>query len=47
MRRFGLGLLILISAILLVVSSTSLWTRHHVVNTDVSVEGGPLGRACS
>jgi hypothetical protein len=40
MRRFGVGLLILISAILLVVSSTSLWMRHHVVNTDVFVADG-------
>jgi hypothetical protein len=40
MRRFGVGLLILISAILLVVSSTSLWTRRHVVNTDVFVADG-------
>jgi hypothetical protein len=40
MRRFGVGLLVLISAILLVVSSTSLWTRHHVVNTDVFVADG-------
>jgi hypothetical protein len=40
MRRFGVGLLILISALLLVLSSTSLWTRHNVVNTDVFVANG-------
>jgi hypothetical protein len=40
MRRFGVGLLVLISAVMLVLSSTSLWTRHHVVNTDVFVANG-------
>jgi hypothetical protein len=38
-RRFFVGLLILISALTLVASSTSLWTRRHVVNTDVFVAG--------
>jgi hypothetical protein len=40
MRRFGVGLLVLVSALLLVLSSTSLWTRHNVVNTDVFVANG-------
>ena len=39
MRRFVVGLLILVSALTLVFSSTSLWTRRHVVNTDVFVAG--------
>ena len=39
MRRFFVGLLILISAVCLVASSTSLWTRRHVVNTEVFVAG--------
>jgi hypothetical protein len=37
MRRFVAGLLIIISAIALVVASTSLWTRRNVVNTQVFV----------
>lgn len=37
MRRFGVGLLIVISAVCLVLASTSLWTRRQVVNTDVFV----------
>src|SRR4051794_4162610 len=40
MRRFAVGLLIVISAVCLVLSSTSLWTRRHVVNTEVFVAGG-------
>src|SRR5438874_2716557 len=39
MRRFLVGLLIVVSALALVLSSTSLWTRRHVVNTDVFVAG--------
>jgi hypothetical protein len=39
MRRLVVGLLILISALTLIVSSTSLWTRRHVVNTEVFVTG--------
>ncbi|HEX5402754.1 MAG TPA: SHOCT domain-containing protein [Pseudonocardiaceae bacterium] len=39
MRRVATGLLILISALAMVLSSTSLWTRRHVVNTDVFVAG--------
>ncbi|HJQ47594.1 MAG TPA: hypothetical protein VJ870_14945 [Amycolatopsis sp.] len=39
MRRFIVGLLILVSALALVGASTSLWTRRHVVNTDVFVAG--------
>src|SRR4051794_37784371 len=37
MRRFVTGLLILISAITLLLASTSLWTRRNVVNTQVFV----------
>ncbi|GAA1304113.1 hypothetical protein [Pseudonocardia xinjiangensis] len=40
MRRFGVGLLVPVSALLLVLSSTSLWTRHNVVDTDVFVANG-------
>jgi hypothetical protein len=40
MRRFTVGLLIVVSAVCLVLSSTSLWTRRHVVNTDMFVAGG-------
>lgn len=40
MRRFTVGLLIVVSAVCLVLSSTSLWTRRHVVNTDVFIAGG-------
>lgn len=39
MRRFVVGLLVLVSALALVGASTSLWTRRHVVNTDVFVAG--------
>jgi hypothetical protein len=39
MRRFFVGLLVFVSAVLIVLSSTSLWTRRHVVNTDVFVAG--------
>ncbi|HKS47295.1 MAG TPA: SHOCT domain-containing protein [Amycolatopsis sp.] len=39
MRRFFVGLLILVSALTLIASSTSLWTRRHIVNTDVFVAG--------
>jgi hypothetical protein len=39
MRRLVVGLLILISALTLIVASTSLWTRRHVVNTEVFVTG--------
>ena len=37
MRRFIAGLLILVSALSLVLASTSLWVRRNVVNTDVFV----------
>jgi hypothetical protein len=37
MRRFVTGLLILISALCLFLSSTSLWVRHNVINTQVFV----------
>jgi hypothetical protein len=37
MRRFLAGLLILLSAVTLLLASTSLWTRHNVVNTQVFV----------
>jgi hypothetical protein len=37
MRRFVAGLLIVISAVSLVLASTSLWTRRNVVNTHVFV----------
>jgi hypothetical protein len=37
MRRFFAGLLILISAVTLVLASTSLWIRHNVINTTVFV----------
>jgi hypothetical protein len=37
MRRFVTGLLILVSAVALVLASTSLWTRRHVINTQVFV----------
>jgi hypothetical protein len=37
MRRFATGLLILISALCLFLSSTSLWVRHNVINTGVFV----------
>ncbi|GEL19775.1 SHOCT domain-containing protein [Pseudonocardia asaccharolytica] len=39
MRRFVVGLLILVSALALLGSSTSLWTRRHVVNTEIFVAG--------
>src|SRR5690348_3656096 len=37
MRRFATGLLILISALCVFLSSTSLWVRHNVINTGVFV----------
>jgi hypothetical protein len=37
MRRFAAGLLIVISALSLLLASTSLWTRRNVVNTHVFV----------
>src|SRR3954454_2694243 len=37
MRRFGTGLLILVSALALVLASTSLWTRRTVINTQVFI----------
>lgn len=37
MRRIAVGLLVLLSAACLLLSSTSLWVRHHVVNTQVFV----------
>jgi hypothetical protein len=37
MRRFVSGLLIILSAALLLLSSTSLWTRRNVINTQVFV----------
>jgi hypothetical protein len=36
-RRFVTGLLVLVSAVALVLASTSLWTRRNVVNTQVFV----------
>ncbi|MGY1753483.1 SHOCT domain-containing protein [Blastococcus sp. SYSU D01042] len=38
MRRFLAGLLVLVSAISLVLASTSLWTRQNVVDTDAFVQ---------
>ncbi len=37
MRRFLAGVLILLSAVTLVLASTSLWTRRNVINTQVFV----------
>ena len=37
MRRFVAGLLIVISALTVVLASTSLWLRRNVINTDVFV----------
>jgi hypothetical protein len=37
MRRFVTGLLIVISAVSLILASTSLWTRRNVINTSVFV----------
>ncbi|MGY1622948.1 SHOCT domain-containing protein [Geodermatophilus sp. SYSU D00965] len=37
MRRFAVGLLVVVSAVSLVLASTSLWTRRNVVNTHVFV----------
>src|SRR3954453_10383918 len=37
MRRFVAGLLILISAVCLVLASTSLWVRRNVINTEAFV----------
>src|SRR3954451_7075165 len=37
MRRFVSGLLIVISALSLILASTSLWTRRNVINTTVFV----------
>ena len=37
MRRFVSGLLIVISAVSLILASTSLWTRRNVINTSVFV----------
>jgi hypothetical protein len=37
MRRFVSGLLIIISAVSLILASTSLWTRRNVINTSVFV----------
>ncbi|MGY1802207.1 SHOCT domain-containing protein [Blastococcus sp. SYSU D00922] len=37
MRRFAVGLLVLVSAISVVLASMSLWTRRNVVNTQVFV----------
>src|SRR4051794_11813031 len=37
MRRFLAGLLIIVSALALVLASTSLWTRRNVINTHVFV----------
>lgn len=37
MRRFAVGLLIVVSALALLTSSTSLWMRRNVINTDVFV----------
>jgi hypothetical protein len=37
MRRFVVGLLVLVSALSVVLASTSLWTRRNVINTQVFV----------
>jgi hypothetical protein len=37
MRRFAVGLLVLVSALAVILASTSLWTRRHVINTEVFV----------
>jgi hypothetical protein len=37
MRRFVVGVLIVISAVSLILASTSLWTRRNVINTSVFV----------
>lgn len=37
MRRFVAGLLVLVSALSVVLASTSLWTRHNVINTQVFI----------
>ncbi|NMH96986.1 SHOCT domain-containing protein [Pseudonocardia acidicola] len=42
MRRFVVGLLIVVSAVCLVLSSASLWTRRHVINTEVFVSGAQV-----
>ena len=39
MRRFAVSLLIVISAVCLVLSSTALWARRSVVDTEVFVSG--------
>jgi hypothetical protein len=39
MRRFAVSLLIVISAVCLVLSSTALWARRYVVDTEVFVSG--------
>ncbi|GAA1266431.1 hypothetical protein GCM10009609_31990 [Pseudonocardia aurantiaca] len=39
MRRFVAGLLVAVSALCLVLSSTSLWARSYVVDTEVFVSG--------
>jgi hypothetical protein len=38
-RRAFVGLLVLISAVMVLLASTSLWSRRHIVNTDVFVAG--------
>src|SRR3712207_9596229 len=37
MRRFVAGVLIVVSAVTLVLASTSLWLRRNIINTDVFV----------
>ncbi|MGY1618219.1 SHOCT domain-containing protein [Geodermatophilus sp. SYSU D00691] len=37
MRRFGVGVLVLVSALAVLLASTSLWTRRNVINTQVFV----------
>ncbi|MGY1605410.1 SHOCT domain-containing protein [Geodermatophilus sp. SYSU D00815] len=37
MRRFATGVLVLVSALAVLLASTSLWTRRHVINTQVFV----------
>lgn len=37
MRRWAVGILVAVSVLALILSSTSLWTRRHVVNTGVFV----------
>jgi hypothetical protein len=46
MRRFIAGLLILVSALSLVLASTSLWVRRNVINTEVFVSNVETRSTC-